>query len=525
MAEHAPVVLSRRESPDAPIGAGSAAPQARVAVQVHPDDSVAVLVAARNAGDRITVGSVALTLTQDVPAGHKVALRAHTAGTSVVKYGMPIGNATVDIAAGDWVHSHNLATALSGELAYEYRAAAFATRVMPATMPTFDGYRRADGRVATRNEVWIINTVGCVNTAAERIAQAARAQYGDQVDGIHSFSHPYGCSQLGDDLTHTRAVLAGLMRHPNAGGVLVLGLGCENNQMAGLLGVAGESIDQSRLRWFNTQDVVDEIEEGVAAVGELVARMATDRREPCPASALLLGHKCGGSDGFSGITANALLGRLADRLTGMDGGVVLTEVPEMFGAEQVLLDRAADRSVWDALVRMVNDFKAYFIRHGQPVYENPSPGNKAGGLTTLEEKSLGAIQKGGRATVTKVVRYGEPAAPQGLTLLEAPGNDGVSSTAMTASGATLLLFTTGRGTPLGFPVPTIKVSSNSAIAAKKPHWIDFDAGRLLDGTTEFDALTDELLAYVLDVASGRVRTNNEKHGYREIAIWKDGVTL
>jgi altronate hydrolase len=263
----------------------------------------------------------------------------------------------------------------------------------------------------------------------------------------------------------------------------------------------------------------------VEAIGELVSLMASDVRVECPASDLILGHKCGGSDGFSGITANALLGRLADRLTALGGGVILTEVPEMFGAEQVLLDRAASREVFDDLVAMVNDFKNYFIRHGQPVYENPSPGNKAGGLTTLEEKSLGAIQKGGRATVTRVVRYGEPARAGGLTLLEAPGNDGVSSTAMTASGATVLLFTTGRGTPLGFPVPTVKVSSNSAIAARKPHWIDFNAGRLLDGTATMDELTDELLAYVIDVASGRVKANNEKHGYREIAIWKEGVTL
>lgn len=525
MTDGTPVSLTRRESESAANGAGSLAPGARAVVQVHPDDSVAVLVAAQPAGTVLQVGAVTVTLAGDVSAGHKVALRAHAIGDAVIKYGMPIGQATAPIAVGEWVHSHNLSTALSGTQDYVYRETAPRETAPAHAIPTFDGYVRADGRVATRNEVWIINTVGCVNTAAERIAQAARAEFGEQIDGVYAFSHPYGCSQLGDDLSHTRAVLAGLMRHPNAGGILVLGLGCENNQMAGLLGVAGDSIDQTRLRWFNTQDVVDEIEEGVAAVGELVARMANDRREPVPASALLLGHKCGGSDGFSGITANALLGRLADRVTAMNGGVVLTEVPEMFGAEQVLLDRAASKEVWDALVRMVNDFKHYFLKHGQPVYENPSPGNKAGGLTTLEEKSLGAIQKGGQATVTSVVRYGERAAAQGLTLLEAPGNDGVSSTAMTASGATLLLFTTGRGTPLGFPVPTIKVSSNTAIATRKPHWIDFDAGRLLDGATEFDALTDELLAYVLDVASGRVRTNNEKHGYREIAIWKDGVTL
>ncbi|MES2523995.1 MAG: altronate dehydratase family protein [Gemmatimonadota bacterium] len=522
-----PVTLVRREPEDAPLQSATSAPGARLAVQVSADDSVAVLVNARSDGTFLGPDLPGITLRQDVPAGHKVALRAHRAGEPVVKYGMPIGVASHDIEAGDWVHSHNLQTALSGTLEYDYRQSVDrAPMPTGATMmPSFDGYVRADGRVGTRNEVWIINTVGCVNTAAERIATAARARFGTHCDGIHSFSHPYGCSQLGDDLQHTQRVLAGLMRHPNAGGVLVLGLGCENNQMDSLLGAAGPELDRSRLRFFNTQDVGDEIDAGVDAVGELIERIVQDRREPCPASSLLLGHKCGGSDGFSGITANALLGRLADRITGVGGGVVLTEVPEMFGAEQLLMDRAVSRPVFDELVAMVNDFKEYFQRHGQPVYENPSPGNKAGGLTTLEEKSLGAVQKGGRAPVTRVVRYGARADTQGLTLLEAPGNDGVSSTAMVASGATVLLFTTGRGTPLGFPVPTIKVSSNSAIAAKKPHWIDFDAGRLLDGETSFETLTDELLAYVLDVASGRALTNNERHGYREIAIWKDGVTL
>lgn len=502
--------------------AGTAGPGAII---VHPNDSVAVLVQARHAGDVVELPGQHLTVRQDTPAGHKIALRAHAVGESVMKYGMPIGAATVDIAAGDWVHSHNLATRLSGEERYEAAAQVTRERRGPVEPRTFDGYVRANGTVGTRNEVWIINTVGCVNTAAERIAQQARLRFAADCDGIHAFAHPYGCSQLGDDLSHTRALLAGLMRHPNAGGVLVLGLGCENNQMAQLLPAVGDDIDHSRLRFFNTQEVSDEIDEGVDAVGALVQRMASDVRTAVPLSKLVLGHKCGGSDGFSGITANALLGRLADRMDAYDAGVVLTEVPEMFGAEQVLLDRAISADVFDGLVRMVNDFKAYFIRHGQPVYENPSPGNKAGGLTTLEEKSLGAIQKGGQVPVTRVVRYGERAAPQGLTLLEAPGNDGVSSTAMVASGATLLLFTTGRGTPLGFPVPTIKVSSNSTIAARKPHWIDFDAGRLLDGATTFDALTDELLAYVVDVASGRTLTNNERYGYREISIWKDGVTL
>ncbi|HET6231280.1 MAG TPA: altronate dehydratase family protein [Longimicrobiaceae bacterium] len=494
-----------------------------LAVQVHPTDNVAVLVAALPAGAEIEVAGSTVVLREDVGAGHKVALAPLRAGETVVKYGFPIGLTTADVEQGVWVHSHNLKTHLEGVLDYSYAPVAQPSPAVSA-MPTFMGYRRSDGRVGTRNEVWIVNTVGCVNTAADRIARAAAERYAGRVDGVHSFSHPYGCSQLGDDLQNTRAVLAGLIRHPNAGGVLVLGLGCENNQMDELLAQAPD-VDRNRLRFFNTQDVVDEVEEGVDLVGELVAAMEGDRRVEVPASELVIGNKCGGSDGFSGITANPLVGRVADKLTGLGGGVILTEVPEMFGAEQVLMNRAASEEVFGGVVSMVNDFKDYFIRHGQPIYENPSPGNKAGGLTTLEEKSLGAIQKGGRATVSRVLRYGQPAAPGGLSLLEAPGNDGVSCTAMVASGATVLLFTTGRGTPLGFPVPTMKVSSNSAIAEKKPHWIDFNAGALLDGDATLDGLADELFARVLDVASGRELTNNEKNGYREIAIWKEGVTL
>jgi altronate hydrolase len=497
-------------------------------VHVHPTDNVAVAVDPLEAGDTFNLDH-SREATTAVPAGHKIALTRIAAGDSVFKYGFPIGRATTVIEAGEWVHGHNLATALSGTLEYSWSPRAQRdTEETEGTQkthkPTFMGYRRSNGRVGTRNEIWVLNTVGCVNHAAERIARLASERFADKVDGIHAFSHPYGCSQLGDDLRNTQQVLGGLMRHPNAGGVLLLGLGCENNQVESLLQVAGD-FDRSRLKVFNTQDVMDEIAEGGAGVGELVERMAGDRREECPASDLILGHKCGGSDGFSGITANPLVGRIADRLTAMGGGVVLTEVPEMFGAEQVLMDRARDESVFKDIVAMINDFKEYFERHGQPIYENPSPGNKAGGLTTLEEKSLGAIQKGGRATVQRVLRYGAPATTGGLSLLESPGNDGISSTAMTVSGATVLLFTTGRGTPLGFPVPTIKISSNSEIAAKKPHWIDFNAGTLLDGGATLDSLADDLFELILDVASGRKLTNNEQHGYREIAIWKEGVTL
>jgi len=491
-------------------------------VRIHPDDNVAVAVDPLEAGDAFSLDGHREAGTA-VPAGHKIALTAIPEGEVVTKYGFPIGRATARIEAGEWIHSHNLSTALSGAVEYEWHTPAVA-HVNPPTIPTFEGYRRQNGRVGTRNEIWVLNTVGCVNHAAERIARLASERFGDKVDGVHAFSHPYGCSQLGDDLKNTQRVLGGLMRHPNAGGVLLLGLGCENNQIDSLLSVAGE-IDRSRLTVFNTQDVMDEIAEGGAGVGKLVERMEHDKRETVPASELIIGNKCGGSDGFSGITANPLVGRIADRISAMGGGVILTEVPEMFGAEQVLMDRATDKSVFDDIVSMINDFKDYFTRHGQPIYENPSPGNKAGGLTTLEEKSLGAIQKGGRAPIRRVLRYGAPATTGGLSLLESPGNDGVSSTAMTVSGATMLLFTTGRGTPLGFPVPTIKIASNSEIAAKKPHWIDFNAGALLDGTATLDNLADDLMKLILDIASGRKLARNEEQGYREIAIWKEGVTL
>jgi len=504
------------------------------AVRIHPLDNVAVAIQGLTAGTDVVVEGVgaqqAVPLREDIPAGHKVALRALARGATVVKYGFPIGVATAAIAPGAWVHSHNLKTCLEGVLEYTYEPTprVGAQHAAPRPAPTFQGYRRANGRVGTRNEVWILNTVGCVNHAAERIAREGSARYQGRIDGVYNFAHPYGCSQLGDDLGHTQRLLAGLMHHPNAGGVLVLGLGCESNQMEGLLRAgAAQPVAPERLRFFNSQDVTDEVDAGLEALGQLVAAMAEDKREACPAADLILGHKCGGSDGLSGITANPLVGRIADRLTGLGGGVILTEVPEMFGAERALMQRAVDETVFRDTVSLVNDFKAYFIRHGQPIYENPSPGNIAGGLTTLEEKSLGAIQKGGQAPVTEVLRYGAPAATRagGLSLLESPGNDGVSSTALVASGATLLLFTTGRGTPLGFPVPTLKISSNTAIAEKKPHWIDVNAGALVDGTNTLDGLADDLFTLILDVASGRQLANNEKHGYREIAIWKEGVTL
>ena len=497
--------------------------QAPLALQVHPDDNVAVAIEALAAGTTVSVGEGEVTLRDDVPKGHKIALRDLGAGADVIKYGAHLGHTTEAVGAGAWVHSHNLRTGLGELHEYVYQPVAPPAPIEGA-MPTFQGYRRANGRVGTRNEIWVINTVACVNRAAERIARMATARFGDRVDGIHSFSHPYGCSQLGDDLGYTQRVLAGLIRHPNAGGVLVIGLGCENNRLETLLERAGD-VDRSRIRSFTSQLVGDEIEEGLERVEELVAIAEHDERTACPVSDLVLGVKCGGSDAFSGITANPLVGRVSDRLTGMGGTVLQTEVPEMFGAEQQIMNRAATPEVFEATVGMINRFKQYFIDHDQPIYENPSPGNKDGGLTTLEEKSLGATQKGGTATVTAVLDYGEPTTEAGLNLLYAPGNDGVSVTAEVVAGATVVVFTTGRGTPLGFPVPTLKVATNSDIAARKPHWIDFDAGVLLNGSTTMDGLADDLFETIRATASGERRARNEDNDYREIAIWKDGVTL
>lgn len=490
------------------------------ALLVHPDDSVATLVVPVVAGESVTFAAQVVTALSDVPSGHKVAIRAIAAGDPVVKFGFPIGTARSDIAIGAHVHTHNLATALDGTLDYRFTPSEPFVREAGAETAIFQGYVRSDGRVGTRNEIWILPTVGCVARTATRIAALADTAHGGAVDGVHAFTHPFGCSQLGDDLAGTRSILAALACHPNAGGVLIVGLGCESNQIAALLAEIPES-RRGAIRTLSTQLAGDEIDEGVALVAELVAQ-ASAERTTVGIDKLVLGVKCGGSDGLSGLTANPLVGRMSERVVDAGGAVLLTEIPEMFGAERLLMDRAADEGVFDRTVAMVNAFKRYFLDHGEPVSENPSPGNLAGGITTLEEKSLGAVQKAGRATVSDVLPYGGQVARAGLTLLEAPGNDAVSCTALAAAGATAILFTTGRGTPLGFPVPTIKIASNSGLAARKPGWIDFDAGAVLD--RGFDAVADDLLAKLCAIASG-APTAAERNGEREIAIWKRGVTL
>lgn len=491
--------------------------------RIDPADDVAVALQDIAKGDSVGAGAARVSARAAIGRGHKIALKSVAAGAPVLKFGFPIGVATQDIAPGDHVHIHNLKTALANAGAYAPPATWTAAPVRDdQAAPAFEGYRRADGRVGTRNEIWVLCTVGCVANTARRVAEEANRLHAGRVDGVFAFPHPFGCSQLGDDLDGTRAVLAALASHPNAGGVLILGLGCESNQLEALL-AAMPGRERERVRAFSTQDIEDELEAALADIAELVAIAGMDRREPCALSDLVIGVKCGGSDGFSGLSANPLVGRIADRVSRAGGTPILTEIPEIFGAEQLLMARCADQEAFDALGALVNGFKQYFTSHGEPVSENPSPGNIEGGITTLEEKSLGAVQKGGHAPVTEVLAYGGRASKPGLAVLEAPGNDAVSSTALVAAGATVVLFTTGRGTPLGFPAPTLKIASNSPLAARKPNWIDFDAGTVLDGEP-LDAAADRLMSLVLATASG-APVRAERNGEREIAIWKRGVTL
>ncbi|QSO51542.1 altronate dehydratase [Alicyclobacillus curvatus] len=500
-------------------------------LELHCDDNVGVALADLMPGDVIKVRGGEITVTDTIPTGHKMALTDIAQGQNVVKYGYPIGHVVTPVVRGGWVHSHNLKTNLSGKLDYEYRPSVEAAAL--ATTPTtsdsalsteFLGYVRDNGDVGIRNDIWIINTVGCINKVAERLADMANKQFqGDGIDGVFSFAHPYGCSQLGDDLKQTQKALAGLVRHPNAAGVLVLGLGCENNRIGDFSQVVGDVFDK-RVKYLAVQGVEDEFEAGLELIHQLVDYARTFKRELVPVSKLKIGLKCGGSDGFSGITANPLVGAVSDLVVAGGGTALLTEVPEMFGAESILMNRAKDEATFHKVVHLIDDFKDYYTRHNQVIYENPSPGNKDGGITTLEEKSLGCTQKGGLSTVVDVLPYAEPAQERGLNLVQAPGNDMVSVTALIAGGAHVVLFTTGRGTPLGGVVPTLKISTNTALYERKRRWIDLDAGRLLSGTP-MQALARELYEMVVDVASGKVYAHNEQNGFREIAIFKDGVTL
>ncbi len=448
---------------------------------IHPDDNVEV----------------------NIENGHKYARYDIKKGEAVIKYGFPIGYAVCDIMAGEHVHSHNLKTGLSEKSEYSYNPVNLsAEKAEPARIKA---YVRKDGKIGIRNDVWIIPTVGCINKIAESIAAKT---------GAFAFTHPYGCSQLGDDMLTTQKVLSGLINHPNAGGVLVLGLGCENNNITELKKILGE-YDEERVLFLNAQDCEDEIAEGVKLIKSLQEKAEKDIRQDVPVSKLTVGLKCGGSDGLSGITANPMVGRITDRLVSMGGSCVLTEVPEMFGAEEIILNRCVNSDVFSKADAMIKEFKEYFVSHNQPVSENPSPGNKEGGITTLEEKSLGCVQKGGKAPVSDVLDYGDTVSKLGLSLLNGPGNDMVAVTNLTAAGCHIILFTTGRGTPLGAPVPTLKIATNSSLYKKKKAWLDFDAQAMTD---------DELFSLMIETANGS-KTRNEENGCREIAVFKDGVTL
>ena len=485
-------------------------------------DNVAVALLPVAEKEELQAGEEKVTALTDIPVGHKIALRDIAEGEDIMKYGFSIGIAKDDIKKGAPVHTHTVKTGLHDLMEYRYTPKREDYRVFDGP-ETFLGYRRKNGLVGIRNELWIVPTVGCVNGVAELIIKKFKERVQPHsLDAIEVFSHNYGCSQLGDDHENTKTILADLVKHPNAGGVLVLGLGCENNTMEDFRLAVGE-VDEDRVQFIVTQQVGNEIEEGIRALTKIYEAMKEDRRVEVPVSELKIGLKCGGSDGFSGITANPLLGRFSDYLVGKGGTTLLTEVPEMFGAETILMDRAVNEEVFEKTVHLINDFKQYFIDNRQPIYENPSPGNKSGGITTLEDKSLGCTQKGGSSLVTDVLKYGELSTKKGLNLLSAPGNDLVAATALGASGCHMVLFTTGRGTPFGSFVPTVKISSNSRIYDLKPHWIDFNAGQMLDGK-DSDDMTKEFISYIIDVASGTL-VNNEEAGFREISIFKTGVTL
>lgn len=493
-------------------------------LKINPADSVIVCLKPMKKGDTITVDNKTLTLAEDTPAGHKVLIEDKKEGENIIKYGYPIGHARKDLKAGEWVNENNLKTNLSGTLEYTYNPVNEKLNI-PVENKTFKGYVRKNGEVGVRNEIWIVPTVGCVNGIAEEIAKRLEKETNLQgIDAVHAWHHNFGCSQLSEDHESTRKILRNIVLHPNAGAVLVLSLGCENNQPDDFMAMLGD-YDKERIRLIVTQKVEgDEVEECMRVLRELYNIAKEDKRVDVPVTKLRVGLKCGGSDGFSGITANPLEGEFSDWLVAQGGTSILTEVPEMFGAETILMDRCETRELFDQTVSLINNFKEYFLSHGEPVGENPSPGNKAGGISTLEDKALGCTQKCGRAPVSGVLEYGDRLKNTGLNLLSAPGNDLVAATALAAAGCHMVLFTTGRGTPFGTFVPTMKISTNSSLYQRKTNWIDFNAGQLVDGGKTMKQLVPEFIDKVLAVASGE-KVRNEINGYSEISIFKNGVTL
>ena len=490
-------------------------------IKIHSDDNVAVAVETVLQGESLEVGGESIIALDSIPAGHKIALRDISENENVIKYGFPIGHAKADIKKGSHIHTHNLKTNLGSLLSYEYKPDY--QELKREEDEYFLGYKRNDGKTGIRNEVWIVPTVGCVNSIVREMEKNAQKYLNENIDGIYAYTHPYGCSQLGADQELTLKYLSGLIRHPNAAAVLVVGLGCENGNIGELKKVLGE-YDSERVKFLVCQEQEDELAASDEILSELVSYASKFKREKCPVSDLIIGLKCGGSDGFSGITANPLVGKFSDMLISRGGSTILTEVPEMFGAETILMNRCRTEKEFDLTVKLINNFKSYFMRYGEKTDENPSPGNKAGGISTLEDKSLGCTQKGGKAVVEDVLSYGDPVKKKGLSLLQAPGNDLVASNALVASGAHIVLFTTGRGTPFGCPVPTVKIASNAPLAEKKHSWIDFNAGKLLSGVS-MDDLGREFFDFVKEIASGERKAKAESLDKHDLAIFKDGVTL
>ncbi|MDY0925867.1 altronate dehydratase family protein [Enterobacter sp. CFBP8995] len=493
------------------------------AIRIHSRDNVAVALRDLPANTQVEINQQTITLQQEVGRGHKFALQPLAADALVIKYGLPIAHATQPIAAGEIIHSSNARTNLSDVDEYDYQPD-FLELPPQAGDRDVQIYRRASGEVGIRNELWILPTVGCVNGIARQILTRFMKETNDAegIDGVHLFSHPFGCSQLGQDHENTRTMLQNMVRHPNAGAVLVIGLGCENNQVDVFRETLG-GFDSDRVQFMECQKQDDEVEAGLERLHELYRAMREDQRQPGKLSELKFGLECGGSDGFSGITANPMLGCFSDQMIANGGTTVLTEVPEMFGAERILMSRCRDEATFEKTVAMINDFKRYFIDHQQPIYENPSPGNKAGGITTLEEKSLGCTQKAGQSQVVDVLKYGERLHTPGLNLLSAPGNDAVATSALAGAGCHMVLFTTGRGTPYGGFVPTVKIATNTQLAEKKPHWIDFNAGRLIEGMS-MAAMLEDFVDMIVAIANGQP-ARNETNDFRELAIFKSGVTL
>ncbi|MDR1544824.1 MAG: altronate dehydratase family protein [Prevotellaceae bacterium] len=493
-------------------------------IKINPVDNVAVALENLQKGEAFIIDNQPVALQENISAGHKFALKNLVQNENIIKYGFPIGHTISEIVQGGWVNENNLKTNLKGVEEYKFEPIKhYKLKIKNETRRTFKGFRRKNGEVGIRNDIWIIPTVGCINGTVGKLASDFRNEVGGESEiSVVAFPHNYGCSQLGDDHENTRKILADMVLHPNAAGILVVGLGCENNQISKFKEIL-VNFNETRIKFLETQKVDNEYEAGIELLREIYAEVKDEKRTEIPISELKIGLKCGGSDGFSGITANPLLGAFSDWLIVQGGSAVLTEVPEMFGAETILMNRCVDIETFNKTVHLINNFKEYFTKNEQPIYENPSPGNKAGGISTLEEKSLGCTQKSGKSPIQDVLQYGDRLKISGLSLLSAPGNDLVASTALAAAGCHLVLFTTGRGTPFGTFVPTMKIATNTPLFEKKTHWIDFNAGVIVENQT-INQVNEKFIDFVIDIASGKL-TNNEKSNFREIAIFKTGVTL